>query len=282
MNDNVEQTGGESPVANMEPKFPMNDCAKACAGVKDKIEVEAMNEVKETERKSAYDGFMERWPILFQQRRLPMSRTCMCWGIEAGDGWKQPLQKLCNQLEAINLMMGKKFGFEIQAVQVKQKFGELRFYFNVYQTVSLIRRFFGGPFIWLGRPDFEAEGLQKKVGDAISNFFYAIGSWIYYGGERRQRRYEAISSAIFEYVEDLISACEDECYKVCEKCGSTIGTDWSPRCETMGWISYICENCAKKGRAVYAKHLADGSVRYFNGETDVTEEYAAKKSIQKR
>jgi len=44
---------------------------------------------------------------------------------------------------------------------------------------------------------------------------------------------------------------EDEAYCTCEACGHQIGTDWSPRCETRGWVSYICESCAKKQDSEY-------------------------------
>ena len=248
---------------------PAGEYADKCAGVKTREQIEQQ---LKTEVKDPYSGFMEQWPILFQQRRLPMTRTCMCWGIEAGGGWRRPLEKLCDKLETINLTIGKESGFEIQAVQVKQKFGTLRFYLNVYQTIPFLRRIFGMPFIWFGQRDYEATGLQKKIGDALSDFFYAIGSWICYGSESRQRRYEIVSSTILDYAEDLVYKCEDECYKVCEECGRPIGDERHPRCETRGWISYICEDCAKKCSELYVKHYADGQKRYFMGETDVTDE----------
>lgn len=62
----------------------------------------------------------EKYPSIFQQRKLPMTQTCMCWGIETGDGWYDLIDKLCEELI--------KTCPKIQASQVKEKFGGLRFY----------------------------------------------------------------------------------------------------------------------------------------------------------
>ena len=52
-----------------------------------------------------------------------------------------------------------------------------------------------------------------------------------------------------ELAHKIIRDTETKCYSVCEQCGCVIGTNYSPRCETTGWITYICNNCAKaKGR----------------------------------
>jgi len=58
-------------------------------------------------------------PNLYAQRNLPMSQTCMCWGFP-GDGWFGLLLEASLAIEAL--------GLRVQAVQVKEKFGTLRFY----------------------------------------------------------------------------------------------------------------------------------------------------------
>ena len=54
--------------------------------------------------------------------------------------------------------------------------------------------------------------------------------------------------------EKRVRQAEADCYNTCEKCGNHIGTDWSPRCETIGWITYICDSCAEKGKFMYMKN----------------------------
>jgi len=65
-----------------------------------------------------------RYPKLYQGYSLPMTVTCMCWGFETGDGWF----KLVDQLSADITTLDKRDGSETIAVQVKEKFGGLRFY----------------------------------------------------------------------------------------------------------------------------------------------------------
>lgn len=64
------------------------------------------------------------FPRLYQQRDSPLTQTCMCWGFECGDGWFDLLKKLSERLEEISTLKG----LDIQAVQVKEKYGTLRFY----------------------------------------------------------------------------------------------------------------------------------------------------------
>jgi hypothetical protein len=66
----------------------------------------------------------ERFPDLYRQHDLPMSQTCMCWGFDVEDGWFDLVWMLSLALEDES----KQSGVKIEAVQVKEKFGGLRFY----------------------------------------------------------------------------------------------------------------------------------------------------------
>ena len=68
----------------------------------------------------------ERFPALYRQHSLDMRQTCMCWGFEHGDGWFDLIWMLSLALED----EAKASGTVIEAVQVKEKFGGLRFYHN--------------------------------------------------------------------------------------------------------------------------------------------------------
>ena len=60
-----------------------------------------------------------KYPTLFRQKDLSMSQTCMCWGIECGDGWYDLIDQVCNRLLEFK---------GVEFMQVKEKFGELRIY----------------------------------------------------------------------------------------------------------------------------------------------------------
>ena len=67
----------------------------------------------------------EKYPKIFKQKDLPMQQTSICWGIECGDGWYWLLDQLCNSIQ--RYIDGNKKP-QLEAVQVKEKFGSLRFY----------------------------------------------------------------------------------------------------------------------------------------------------------
>ena len=76
----------------------------------------------------------EKYPKIFRQKDWPMNQTCMCWGIDTGDGWYNLLDTLCGQIAwHVEHNLNKDEDSEVinvEAVQVKEKFGTLRFYYG--------------------------------------------------------------------------------------------------------------------------------------------------------
>ena len=83
---------------------------------------------------------MEKCPILYKMRNSSMMETCMCWGFECRKGWKEPLWSLSAKLEALNMQYWPKYHVRIQAAQVKEKFGTLRFYYDIVKDSSWYNR----------------------------------------------------------------------------------------------------------------------------------------------
>lgn len=82
---------------------------------------------------------VEKYPLIFKNRHGDMKETLMCWGFECGDGWYQILDSLCGQIQHYtdwnnsNRAKGHKQYKEVPqvvAMQVKEKFGGLRFYYE--------------------------------------------------------------------------------------------------------------------------------------------------------
>ena len=69
----------------------------------------------------------EKYPKIFVQKDLPMSQTCMCWGIDCRDGWYDILDSLCKLIQ--HRVKYSKIK-QVEAAQVKEKFGGLRFYID--------------------------------------------------------------------------------------------------------------------------------------------------------
>ena len=101
-------------------------------------------------RKDLDEKLVEKFPLIFKNRRGDPMETLMCFGFECGDGWFQPLYSLCSQIQHHIDWSHKNKEFDLKwnaehpeeprevrepvqqvvAVQVKEKFGGLRFYYD--------------------------------------------------------------------------------------------------------------------------------------------------------
>lgn len=72
-----------------------------------------------------------RCPKLYADRWGNMAYTCMCWGFETDDGWYELIYKLSARLENLINQLPPQDQHKYKAVQVKEKFGELRFYMTM-------------------------------------------------------------------------------------------------------------------------------------------------------
>ena len=66
------------------------------------------------------------FPLLYRQYNLGIRDTCMCWGFECPDEWFGVIYELSQKLTAYMETQG----ITIEAAQVKEKFGGLRFYLD--------------------------------------------------------------------------------------------------------------------------------------------------------
>ena len=72
-----------------------------------------------------------KYPKLFRQHGLSPQETCMCWGVECGDGWFTLLNTLCHLIRHhVDWKQKKDPEFNVEFSQIKEKFGTLRVYAN--------------------------------------------------------------------------------------------------------------------------------------------------------
>ena len=130
----------------------------------------------------------DKYPKIFGDRTKPMTETCMCWGLEVGDGWYNLIDTLCEALTytyttsvQVDEEDGKRLGVEsynfnekssyyftieppqVIATQVKEKYGTLRFYYREEYSEEVISLVETGKY-----PD-----LQKII-DRYSNYIDGI------------------------------------------------------------------------------------------------------------
>lgn len=72
----------------------------------------------------------EKAPIFFRNRTLPATQTCMCWGIECGDGWYGPLEKFVTKVENVNRLL-MPYNRCIVADQIKSKWADICVYWHM-------------------------------------------------------------------------------------------------------------------------------------------------------
>lgn len=77
-------------------------------------------------KKELQDKLYNKYPSLFKDKDKSMQETCMCWGIDCGEGWFSLIDKMCEEIMKVDK---KK---EIRFIQVKEKFASLRCYTNIY------------------------------------------------------------------------------------------------------------------------------------------------------
>jgi hypothetical protein len=88
----------------------------------------------------------QKYPKIFVDRFGDPKETLMCWGFECGDGWYKILDSLCGAIQHYidwnndtrelllrdnpnNVTVPEEIP-QVVAVQIKEKFGGLRFYYN--------------------------------------------------------------------------------------------------------------------------------------------------------
>lgn len=138
-----------------------------------------------------------------------MTETCMSFGIECPKGWYYILEQLCTELEYSNMDSVAKLGVAIVAEQVKEKFGTLRFYFNIRNVDSN------------GKIDNEHQNC--KLNDVTDKI---------------------VHDHLYMFAQNLIDEAEHMTEDTCADCGEPLTPD--NRVETSGWISYICKECNEK------------------------------------
>ena len=77
----------------------------------------------------------ENYPLIFAQRNGSPQETAMHWGFDCGNGWYDLIDKLCENIQNHIMYCGRNLHTgrdvpQIVAMQVKEKFGALRFYIH--------------------------------------------------------------------------------------------------------------------------------------------------------
>ena len=155
--------------------------------------------------KKLQDKLYKKYPKIFGQHKLPMTQTAMCWGLECGNGWYKLIDMLCSQLQWD--IEHNKYP-QMEATQVKEKFGTLRFYNSgVYEENRKIT-------------------FREKIYYFLRDLMIKVNKELY----NKERQYGV--------QEGMISFAEFLSGDICERCGSIDGVT-----QTKGWVVTLCKKC---------------------------------------
>lgn len=194
-----------------------------------------MKKKTETFEKKLY----KRFPDLFGQRHLPMSMSCMCWGLDIQSGWYKLLEEACVKFEAL-----KKMGIWVEFRQIKQKFATLRMYHDSYAVKNVfIYRYWRRFYMWLNRLTFGTVALKSrttcsKFWNILWHILFAIVNFIDWNINKLFTK--AVAPEILDITNDIEWATESQSSITCEVCGK-----YGQR-RKGGWIECLCDEHAKE------------------------------------
>jgi hypothetical protein len=169
----------------------------------------------------------EKYPRIFKNRYGDMKETCMCWGLECGNGWYKLIDCLCALIEnhVKNLEHNEERKKEINEIKTALRAGDDTKFEEYYKT-------FGDAFKVEAKARLLTEDLEE-----VKEVYPVVASQVKekFGGLRFY--IEGGDDTVFAYID----FAEHLSYYICEECGSMdhIGT-------TSGWIITLCKSCAEK------------------------------------
>jgi len=187
----------------------------------------------------------KKYPKIFANRYGDMRTTCMCWGMDCGDGWYQIIDSLCSNLQWNTDHNNKDYIMKNTLLRKLIPF-LIKIAHKIPGTYKLNRGKQQNPLVklrgflvstlseWRSKQEFiytESHRYPQIVASQVKEKF---GGLRFYVEGATERQYAVIS-----FIESLS-------YQVCENCGSMkdIG-------QTQGWISTICKECNDKNPDKY-------------------------------
>lgn len=195
------------------------------------------------------DALASKYPMLFRQRSLSMMETCMCWGLECGDGWYGLIEEMCRRLQYIC----DEFDVVVEFQQIKEKYGTLRVYYGVkygpswtvttpwlYKLACWSQSHIRYLIFWK-RTYKERSEYSTRVNRLI-RFLDPYRKKI--NGSCYKSKYDVTPAAtkVEDTINSITGTAENMSAIVCEACGSTVCVDVSGR----SWITTRCKACREK------------------------------------
>jgi len=155
------------------------------------------------------------FPILYQDRTGDPTKTCMRMGFACGDGWEPIIRELSEHLEKTSV----KYNIKIKAVQIKEKFGYMRFYYRIEGKLPSLLPY--RLVEWIRRP------ICKLVRATLPLH------WVSYVNEFAH----FMQCPLSHKISNMVHNTEYKTARTCEACGAPA------RISGNGWYSCLCNKC---------------------------------------
>lgn len=149
----------------------------------------------------------EKYPEIFRDRNGDMSKTCMVWGFEHGDGWYNIIDSMCARIQG-------HIDYSYKQIEWDKKWND-----NVnnpeYEWTAFVER----KERHIREPVAQVVAIQVKEKFGSLRFYYN-------GGD--------------EYIRGIVDMAEEMSFITCDKCGN------AGRARGGGWYRTLCDEHAKE------------------------------------
>ena len=126
---------------------------------------------------------VKKHPILYREYGHSEMRTCMHYGFAIYKGWYTIIEALSNDLE----ILMEHSGYIIVAKQVKEKFGGLRFYTSIYDSIQDAEADLAGHGIGSNGQDWVRQCWWGLINRVVAHYEDVAGNTCERCGEIKQK-----------------------------------------------------------------------------------------------
>lgn len=176
----------------------------------------------------------DKYPKIFAQRKLPMTQTAMCWGIETGDGWYNIIDQLCRQIQHHIDWRRKQY--------VRDKLHQRALQRAMKGDKSSLIKFhsFRGK-VTQGTMDYVERDIQSySMGNRNKNLVSKVPQIQAVQVKEKFGTLRFYTNHSDEYVDGLITMAESMTSVTCQDCGSP------GKVRGLGWIYVACDEHSSK------------------------------------
>jgi hypothetical protein len=207
------------------------------------------------------ENLFRKFPHLYTDRTKPMTQTCMCWGIDCGDGWYKLIYDLSENLEKLIVQYIKEHPKTLCNVcncAKEEHYGCLSYSPGKCLSIKKTPRYQIKYWVSPGKNLFQKayrkvfKFFVRAANIVLGVFFYKLHScWcekydaIYPRASQVKEKFGTLRfymTSHSEEMHELIDQAEAISGKTCENCGGP------GRLNNSGWISCLCDECRKKRR----------------------------------